>query len=810
MPTRTIEFPLTLPEDGQTRSQCATCLEQEVGRYHGVHQVRVIRPNGEESFPRSPTLELTYDPATISLEQLRGYIGQTGCGELDPSMAQVLLPIEGLISPRKESTVQAVLNRLPGVTAVVSFASQTIRLEFDRNHCALPEVVRQLERLGIRVRSPKEVRKTGQKGFARLRAAWADAMEYPQLSTAILGGLFLVIATATHLMDGPHWLRLSAIALAYLLCGWHTARETLRTLLRHGVDIDVLMFAAAFGAALLGAFEEGALLLLLFALGGAGEQLAMGKARKAIEALTKLTPQTATRIEDGQDHLVAVEELAVGDRIRIGSDEQVPADAQILEGRSAIDQSAITGESVPVEKQPGDNVFAGTMNSQGVLIASVTRTAKDNTLAKVIQLVEQAQTTKSPTQQLAERFERRYVPVVLLTTAALMLVPPLVGWIPNQQDGALWSGWFYQALAFLTAASPCALAIGTPAAVLSGVGKAARIGVLVKGGVHLENLARVGVFAFDKTGTLTQGRPRVVSVTTITNDLDENALLALTAAIERGNRHPLAVAIFDEATSRQLTVAEADDIQRVAGQGIVGKVDGRRIRVGSSTMFRAELDATAELHQQASELQSRGQTLVCVGTDDQVLGMIGLADQPRESAREALADLKAIGIHHSIMLTGDHEAAARFVASSVGIDEVEASLLPEQKLQRIGELAHQRQNVAMVGDGVNDAPALAAATVGIAIGGASGGASDVALETADIALLSDDLRKLPQAVKLARFSQRIIRQNLVIALGVIALLAPAAAMGLAPISIAVLFHEGSTVLVVVNALRILRFNASAR
>ncbi len=364
---------------------------------------------------------------------------------------------------------------------MVSFASQNIRLEFDRHQCALPEVVRQLDRLGIRVRFPSEAGARQRAKPSWLYRLWVTAGEYPRFSTAIAGGICLASGAAVYLSGGPYAIRLVLLALAYVLCGWHTGWETWRTLRRLAVDIDVLMFAAAFGAAGLGHFEEGALLLLLFALGGAGEQLAMGRARQAIRALTALAPLTATRLEKGRDHLVRVEELNVGDRIRIAADEQVPADALVIEGESAVNQAPITGESVPVDKRPNDVLFAGTMNGPGSLIAEVTKPAKDNTLSKIIRLVEEAQTTKSPTQQLADRFERWYVPFVLAATALLIVVPPLLHITPHQQNGALWTGWLYQALAFLTAASPCALAIGTPAAVLSGIGRAAQRGCAHQG-----------------------------------------------------------------------------------------------------------------------------------------------------------------------------------------------------------------------------------------------------------------------------------------------------------------------------------------
>lgn len=778
-------------------------VERQLAGYRGIRQARVA--TAPETVNGSAVLDLTYDPTVLSLAELRRQVDEEGAG-FASMVTQMTLPVTGILSPRKEGVIEARLNRLPGVSASASFAAQTIRVEFDRWGCPMARIVRELEREGVSLRGPAEPPATFH--ITWLRRAWTLAGEQLQLSTAVAGGVLLAIGTAVYLAGGPEPLRLALAGLAYGLCGWMIAWETLKTLARFRVDIDVLMFAAAIGAALLGHFEEGALLLLLFSLGESGERLAIGRARRAIEALSKIAPQTATRIAEDADELVHVEDLAVGDRIRIATDEQIPADAEVLEGESAVDQAPITGESVPVEKRPGDPLFAGTFNGSGPLVAVVTKLASENTLSKVIRLVEEAQTSKSPTQRLAERFERWYVPVVLATTGVLVVVPPLLGITPRQQDGALWAGWFYQAMAFLTAASPCALAIGTPAAILSGIGKAARLGVLVKGGVHLENLANLRAIGFDKTGTLTRGKPRVTHIETLTSTFDADRLLSLTAAIEQTTTHPLARAIVDEAQARGLDLPDASHSRRIAGQGMEGRIGPHRVEIGSTASFEGRL--TPGARERIAELRRSGHTMVCIGVDDELVGLIALADELRAGAAEAVAALHAMKIGQTIMLTGDHRDAAGVVAAAAGIDRVEAELLPQQKLDTIRQLDRQFGGVAMVGDGVNDAPALAAATVGIAVGGAAGAGSDVALETADVVLLADDLRKLPQVIHLARFTQRIIRQNLLLALGVIVMLAPAAALGFTPISIAVLFHEGSTVIVVLNGLRILRHRQASR
>jgi Cd2+/Zn2+-exporting ATPase len=625
--------------------------------------------------------------------------------------------------------------------------------------------------------------------------------EYRELITAFAGGLLVFAAFVVHTFGGEslHWLRIALIIPAYLLTGWDTFKDTVKTLWNLQFDIDVLMFAAAIGAATLGHYEEGGLLLFLFALGGAGESLAMDRARKAISALAKLAPETANvRSADGTERHVRVEELQIDDHAIVRPFERLPADGVVIEGASTIDQSPITGESIPVEKTAGTPVFAGTINGEGLIVVRVNRRAEESTLAKIVKMVNEAQTTKSPTQVFTDKVEKIYVPIVLIATAVLIVVPPLLG-IQPVRLGGLWAGWFYQAMAFLTAASPCALAIGTPATVLSGIARAARGGVLMKGGVHLENLGRVNAIAFDKTGTLTRGRPEVTDVIPMGN-CEQVQALALAASAEFGSNHPLAKAIVAEAQARQCAIEPATDVEQIPGKGMLARVNGRSIHVGHIDLLRADHAELPQVKQIVAGLAAAGKTTVLVVLDGAPLAVIGLADQPRANAAEALRELKRLGIERTIMLTGDSTAVAAAVASQIGVDEYHGDLLPADKVARLREIQSRYGPVAMVGDGVNDAPAMAAATVGVAMGGAG---TDVAIETADVALMADDLGRLPDAIGLSRYSRRLIRQNLAIALGVIAILAPIAALGYAYLGVAVLFHEGSTVVVVLNAMRLL-------
>ncbi len=825
MPRQTLQLPVTLPSEESRRRFCARCIEERLHDRPGVFAVRVIESVGAQSSDGQAIIELDYDADLLSLHQVNAYLREAG-GCLHESLAQVVLPVVGIVSSRQEAVIADRLQQLPGLRATASYAARTIRIEFDRRQCALPEIVRLLAELGVEIRQPETTPATSATSAASREAllpsvvrlpgkSWVRSIvTQPEMLMAILAGVFLLVGAIVHWTGGNEPLRIALLLVSYVCGGFFPAQEMVRTLARLRLDIDLLMFAAAFGAAALGHYEEGAMLLFLFSLGGAGEELAMSRARNAIEALTKLSPKTAVRLgREGAHEEVLVEDLRIDDWVFVAPGQLVPADGAIIAGRSAINQAAITGESMPVEKTTGDSVFAGTLNGDGALTVQVQKLASDNTLAKVIRLVHEAQTTKSPTQLFTDKVEAVYVPMVIVATVLVMTVPPTVAGLmpawaevlrPNWFTESPWKGWFYQSMAFLTAASPCALAIGTPAAILSGIGRAARGGVLIKGGIHLENLGQVRAIAFDKTGTLTVGRPMVTHIETMSESMSADQLLTQAAAIERGSKHPLASAIVDEAKRRGLASLSATNVQQTPGVGIRGWVDGEPINITRPSAIDSSLMGAVDAQTRCAALEEQGCTVVLLSDEKKVLGLIALMDQPRDGAREALSQLKRLGIRYNIMLTGDNARTAAAIGSVVGVDEHLAELLPEDKLTRMGELSAHYGKVAMVGDGVNDAPALAKATVGIAIGGASG-ASDVALETADVALLSSDLRKLPEAVGISRFTRRIIQQNLILALGVIAIVSPLAALGFTNIALAVMLHEGSTVLVVLNALRILRY-----
>lgn len=585
--------------------------------------------------------------------------------------------------------------------------------------------------------------------------------------------------------------------LAYFAGGYDVARTALPALFRGKFDIDLLMIAAAAGAAVLGEWAEGAFLLFLFALGHAGENYAMDRARNAVGVLGKLMPRTAFTKRGDRLEEVPVEQLVVDEIVVVKPGERVPVDGVITAGESSIDQSAITGESVPVSRETGDEVFAGTINQDNALDVRMTRLAGDNTLARVMQLVAEAQEQKSPTQRFTETFAHRFVPAVLAFTVLVIVLPPLVfDWT--------WAASFYRGMLVLVAASPCALAIGTPAAVLAGIAQAARSGVLIKGGVHLETLGRLNTVALDKTGTLTTGHFAVTQVIGI-NGTKEDEVLRIAAAVEEQSSHPLAAAIVKTARERKITFPSATNIENLAGKGIQAQLEDADVLVGALRAFADDPAAGKgqALGETVAKLEADGQTTVIIRRAGRFIGVIALADEPRPVAAEVMKRLQAQGIKRLVMLTGDNNSVAHRVAEKVGITEVRAELLPGQKLTIVREMEQDRGVIAMIGDGVNDAPALAAATVGVAMGA---GGTAVALETADVVLMGDDLGKLSFAIGLSRASARIIRQNLVIALGVIVLLVIASLTGAIALSVAVVVHEGSTIVVVLNALRLLAWH----
>lgn len=617
----------------------------------------------------------------------------------------------------------------------------------------------------------------------------------------------------------PERLQILFFIGAYLSGGFFGTVNGLKALVRREINVDFLMVIAALGAATIGHWVEGATLLFLFSLSNTLQAYALDRSRRAIRALMELRPNEAlVRLPDGTERQLPVEALAIGDIIIVKPGERIPMDGRVVAGSSAVDQAAITGESMPVEKARGDEVFAGTVNGQGALEITVTRLAADTTLAKIIQMVEQAQIRKAPTQRFLDEFEPKYATGVVAATILAILVPFF--WL--QQP---WEPVFYRAMTLLVVASPCALVISTPASILSAIANAARNGVLFKGGAYLEQAATVSTVAFDKTGTLTVGRPAVTDVVAaqeILGDAWFNAaffeslvppgpatpercsreeLLRLAASVERHSEHPLGEAIVVAAETCEIGYCEVSDLQAVPGQGVIGWVDGHEVRIGNPRFFeRANQIWPEPLRARARELEAEGKTVVGVSRDNHPIGFIALADVIRPEAPAALAALRSLGIHRIVMITGDSQRVAEAVADQLGIDEFYSELLPDEKVEVIERLSRQNP-VAMVGDGVNDAPAMAVSSLGVAMGAAG---TDVALETADVVLMSDDLTKLAYLIGLSRRSRRVVWQNIAFSLAVIAMLIISVLLVRLPLPLGVVGHEGSTLIVVANGLRLLR------
>ncbi len=612
-----------------------------------------------------------------------------------------------------------------------------------------------------------------------------------------LGGVFILSGWLTHAAGAPHWGH-ALYALGYLAGGWMAAKESFDGLREYRLDVNVLMTLAAIGAAVIGRWAEGGTLIFLFSLSNTLEHYALERTKSAVRALMDLRPAEARLQTDSGTKQVPVEELDIGNLILIKPGEKIPADGLITAGRTTIDRSTFTGESIPVERDVRDEVLAGTLNLSGQITVRVTKLAADTALAAIIHRVEQAQSGRVPTNSFVQWFGQRYTIGVLGGAALFAILPPLVfdiGWRAN----------FYRSLTLLVVASPCALIISTPAAVLSAIGRAARRGVLFKGGSHLLAIGTVKAIAFDKTGTLTQGRAAVTDIHPL-NGAGQQELLALAAAVEAASTHPLAHGIVTAACKGSIAIPPVDGATTIPGLGATAivslKGSPRRILVGNRRLFLTEGFKIDDVTEEAMQrLEREGKTTVLVGSD-RILGVIALEDPPRPLAAQITQQLHEAGARAISMLTGDHRRVAAAMAERLGIDDVRAELLPEEKADAVLELMKKHQRVAVVGDGVNDAPALACATIGIAMGGAK---NDVVLETADVVLMSDDLSRLPFAMRLSQRTHLTIIQNLTFALIVIALLLVGTFYGKIPLPLAVVGHEGSTLLVVLNSLRLLWF-----
>lgn len=838
-----LDIPVLLPHAPGDDDGCVDRLTAILSKSTGVSDVHVVSPDGD-----GPSqLCLHFDPSATSVARIRSLARASGA-EITDQFAHIFWDVTGVTHTRKARSVAERLRQIDGV-AETEVSPGLVRVEFDRRSTSERAIRDALAHQGIGVKTPTRNGLASDTLDRRPRparpgdapAAATDDVHpgaahdehsdgdghdhgsgehvhggpFGERSELIFAITSVVLWVSGFVAELAGWLDESILTGLFITAGffggYFTLREAIDGVRNKRFEIDFLMLVAAAGAALLGKWEEGALLLALFSIGHALEGYAMGRAREAIEALADLAPATAVVRRNGTESEVPVEDLLVGDTVVVKPNERIAADGFVVSGTSSVNQAPLTGESIPVDKSPVDDIaaavdaptevsgdsklFAGTINGSGQIDLYVTRLSKDSSLSKLATMVREAETQASPTQQFTNKFERIFVPAVIGLVIVVMAVGPALG--SSLSDS------FYRAMSVLVAASPCALAIATPSAVLAAVARAGQVGVLVKGGGPLENLGTLNAIAFDKTGTLTEGKPRLTDVVAA-DGVAEGELLAIAIAVENRSDHPLAAAIVRDGTARIASreIPSVYGVESITGRGVQAIVDDRTVLIGNIKLFEENGGIDDSVRAAADNLLERGRTIMVIKHGDRFLGTLGLRDTPRAAAKKMIDDLRTLGIERAIIISGDNQLVAESIAAEVDLTDAWGDLMPDDKVSAIERLRDEEGKVAMVGDGVNDAPAMANATVGIAMGAAG---SDVALETADVALMGDELSKLPVIIGLSRKASGIIRQNLYMSLGMVALLIPATLVGYVGIGIAVVFHEGSTLVVVANALRLLAY-----
>lgn len=690
-----------------------------------------------------------------------------------------------------ENEAAAIVRRFKGVPGVlevhVNAPAARVTFRIDEALVSAQAIATSLREAGFPTRDPE--------GHS-LPAPWRN----PKVVSSALSGIVLLAGWLASSAGAPRRIVFATYLVALAVGAFYFAREAVEDLVREReVGIELLMTVAAVVSAAMGEPGEGAMLAFLYSISEAAEGYTAEKTRAAVRALMKLAPKTALVQRDGREIEVPVEDVAVGDVFLVRPGQSVATDGEVVMGASSVNEAPVTGESMPVEKGVGATVFAGTINGQGALEVRATKVFAENTLSRIIQMVEEAHERKGKSQRFIERLGRIYSPIVLAAGVLFAIAPPLI-------TGASWVAWVGRATVFIVAAAPCALVISIPITLVAALGTGARKGILIKGGMHLEELARVRVVALDKTGTLTRGEPQVTDVVVFdpapAGLRTEDGMLAAAAGIERWSEHPLARAIVRASESRALAPQAAIDFKSHTGAGAEAQLDGRRVLVGSPTFFASQIGAApGNVGLSVEQLQDQGKTIVLIGDARSVWGLLALRDELRSNARAAILALRDAGIARIVMLTGDNARTARALAKDSGVDEVFAGLKPDDKVARVREMRKKWGAVAMVGDGVNDAPALAEADVGVAMGAAG---TDVALETADVALMADDLEKLVEAIRLAKRNAAIVRQNLLLSGVVIGTLVGASIIGLLTLPMAVIAHELSEFVVIASGLRMLR------
>lgn len=703
---------------------------------------------------------------------------------MSEKMTEKTYRIEGLSCTNCAGKFEKNVKQLPGVTsATVNFGASKISVEGQTTIEELEEAGA-FENLIIRDDQENDEQVRSKESFIKRNIA------------LIISLGFILVAVISQLSLGEdHLLTKALYILAIIIGGFDLFKEGFSDLIKLDFSMESLMTIAIIGAAFIGEWAEGSIVVILFAISEALERFSMDKARQSIRSLMDIAPKEALIRRNNVEQLVSVDKIDIDDIMIIKPGQKIAMDGLVINGHSSVNQAAITGESVPVEKQLDDEVFAGTLNEEGVLEVKVTKKVTDTTIAKIIHLVEEAQGERAPAQAFVDKFAKYYTPFIIIMALLIVVVPPLF-------FGGDWNKWLYQGLSILVVGCPCSLVISTPVSIVSAIGNAAKNGVLVKGGVYLEEIGHLRAIAFDKTGTLTKGKPVVTDFITTSSETDIN-YLSIISSLESLSQHPLASAILNEAdkTNVDYKSIQIEDFQSITGKGLTGIHQNIRYYIGSPKLFSASVIEETAVKVQYRQFQEQGKTAMYFGTDEQILGVIAVADEVRDSSAAVISELHKLSIEHTIMLTGDNTKTAESIGKQLGVTEIKGDLMPQEKLDSIKALRTTYNKVAMVGDGINDAPALAASTVGIAMGGAG---TDTALETADVALMGDDLQKLPFIVRLSRQTLKVIKQNITFSLGIKLLALLLVIPGWLTLWIAIVADMGATLLVTLNGLRLMK------
>lgn len=703
---------------------------------------------------------------------------------MSEKMTEKTYRIEGLSCTNCAGKFEKNVKQLPGVTsATVNFGASKISVEGQTTIEELEEAGA-FENLIIRDDQENDEQVRSKESFIKRNIA------------LIISLGFILVAVISQLSLGEdHLLTKALYILAIIIGGFDLFKEGFSDLIKLDFSMESLMTIAIIGAAFIGEWAEGSIVVILFAISEALERFSMDKARQSIRSLMDIAPKEALIRRNNVEQLVSVDKIDIDDIMIIKPGQKIAMDGLVINGHSSVNQAAITGESVPVEKQLDDEVFAGTLNEEGVLEVKVTKKVTDTTIAKIIHLVEEAQGERAPAQAFVDKFAKYYTPFIIIMALLIVVVPPLF-------FGGDWNKWLYQGLSILVVGCPCSLVISTPVSIVSAIGNAAKNGVLVKGGVYLEEIGHLRAIAFDKTGTLTKGKPVVTDFIATSSETDIN-YLSIISSLESLSQHPLASAILNEAdkTNVDYKSIQIEDFQSITGKGLTGIHQNIRYYIGSPKLFSASVIEETAVKVQYRQFQEQGKTAMYFGTDEQILGVIAVADEVRDSSAAVISELHKLSIEHTIMLTGDNTKTAESIGKQLGVTEIKGDLMPQEKLDSIKALRTTYNKVAMVGDGINDAPALAASTVGIAMGGAG---TDTALETADVALMGDDLQKLPFIVRLSRQTLKVIKQNITFSLGIKLLALLLVIPGWLTLWIAIVADMGATLLVTLNGLRLMK------